>query len=187
MGWLRCGGRGIGAAGERSTWSVAEGGRGTRWREVATRGEAVARSVLMEVAPDGHPTRLEVATAAGLLTLHPEPDGSALHGNVVTPEGIRHLTFDWSDGHALLVVASPIAAAVLCRWFIDRVIEPGAAVRGDGVVIDDALLPAAAAWTAVRSSAGLWSVRWDGGSIGCRLDEHGLPVLRDAVRWPLET
>jgi hypothetical protein len=187
MAWLRRGGRGTLAGGERLTWSVAEGGRGTRWREVATRGEAIARSVLLEVAPDGHPTRLEVATAAGLLTLHPETDGSALHGNVVTPEGIRHLTFVWSEGHALVVAASPIAAAILCRSLTDRVLAPATQVKGDGVVIDDALDPAASTWTAERLSADRWSLRWDGGSIECRLDESGLPVLDDAASWPLET
>ena len=47
----------------------------------------------LEVAPNGRVTRLELTTGAGLLTLHPEPDESALHGNVVTPTGIRHLAF----------------------------------------------------------------------------------------------
>lgn len=115
MARLRLGGCGVGLDGEQLVWSVAEGARGGRWREVASLGGAVRRSVLLEISPAGRVTRLELATAAGLLTLHPEPDESALHGNVVTTDGIRHVALAWSPDHHLLVLASPAAAAVIVR------------------------------------------------------------------------
>lgn len=129
--------------GEVAVWSAADGARGTRWREAIERDKHLVRSLLLEVAPDGTPTRLELTTTAGLLTLHPEPDGSALHGNVVTPSGIRHLAFAWSNAHVLLVEGSPVADAVAAgtRGVGDRA---GEAV--DGVRIGDDLVPVPGRW-----------------------------------------
>ena len=47
-------------------------------------GHAVSsRVTLLETTKADRLSRLEIAGAAGLLTLHPEPDDSALHGNLV--------------------------------------------------------------------------------------------------------
>jgi hypothetical protein len=69
--------------------------------------------LLIEVDPDGRWTRLELATARGVLTLHPEPGGAVAHGNVVTSDGVEPLTFAWSRRHHLVIEAEPIAAAAL--------------------------------------------------------------------------
>ncbi len=183
---VRRGGRLDGPSGQRWIWSVAEGARGTRWREVASDGGGVVRSVLLEVTPLGRPQRLEVSSGAGLLTLHPERDGTALHGNVVTPDGIRHLTFSWSDAHALLLMASPVAAAVLVRSLPP--VDVGATTELDGVLLDDRLEPAADRVTVTRSAPDLWSIQATPGgpSSEVRLDEGGLPTGSGASDWPLE-
>ena len=67
--------------------------------------------LLLEVDPDGRWTRLELATVRGILTLHPDLDGTAVHGNVVTPDGVVPLTFAWSPQHRLVVAGEPVAAA----------------------------------------------------------------------------
>jgi hypothetical protein len=63
--------------------------------------------VLLETDPGGSPTRLEVSSAAGLLTLHPEADGREAHGNVVGPDGVRPLAFPWGPTHGFDVVDLP--------------------------------------------------------------------------------
>ena len=186
MSWLRRGGSGDGQAGDQVIWSVAEGTRGARWREAATRDGVVRRSVLFEVAPDGRATRLELATAAGLLTLHPEPDGATLHGNVVTPGGIRHLAFVWSADHALLVDGSPVAFTVLIRPLTARGIARGERVVGEGLRIDDALLPSPVSWTVERPAPEVWSIHAGDETVEVRLDASGLPVLDEGRAWPLE-
>ena len=56
-------------------WSIAEGRRGARWRASTRRDGRLLSDLLLEVGHDGRPGRLEIATPAGLLTLHPEADG----------------------------------------------------------------------------------------------------------------
>ena len=183
---LRRGGRADGTAGTQLVWSVADGRRGARWREVASDGGGVVRTVLLEVTPTGRPQRLEVATQAGLLTLHPEADGSALHGNVVTPDGIRHLTFPWSDRAVLLVSASPVAAAVLARSLPPM--DVGATTQLDAVLIDDRLESAAGRVVVTRSVGEVWSIQpsTGGSSSEVQLDDGGLPTGSGASAWPLE-
>ncbi len=117
--WLRRAGRLDLGKGETVLWSVAEGRRGRRWRSVrrnAPGGDdavSLVSSLLIEVDPDGRWTRLELATARGLLTLHPEPGGAAVHGNVVTPHGVEPLAFPWSRRHHLVVAGEPVADAAL--------------------------------------------------------------------------
>ena len=108
------------ADGATVTWSVAEGSRGRRWREVVATGEAVQHSLLLETSPDGRFSHLELARAGGLWTFHPEGDGS-LHGNAVerdVPE-VRHVV-GWAFGpdDLMLVEGSPLSAAAIawhCR------------------------------------------------------------------------
>lgn len=105
----------IAADGARVVWTVADGRRGRRWREVRSRDGVTERALLLETDAEGRVTRLELSSAAGLLTLHPEPDGASLHGNVATPTGVRHHAFAWSSEHALLVDGSAATSAALAR------------------------------------------------------------------------
>jgi hypothetical protein len=112
--WLRRAGRLDLGGGETVLWSVAEGRRGRRWRSV--RRDAAGRLVsglLLELDPAGRWARLELATAEGMLTLHPTKDGTAADGNVVTAGGMRHLALEWGSDHRLLVAGEPVAAAAL--------------------------------------------------------------------------
>ena len=144
MAPVRRGGHARNPLGDLVTWSEAEGERGTRWREAIEREGRLVRSLLLEASADGRPTRLEMTTLAGLLTLHPEPDESALHGNVVTPAGVRHLTLAWSPEHELFVVASQASATIGIRR-LARSMVVGAAVVLDLVYVDDELAATARA------------------------------------------
>jgi hypothetical protein len=128
--WLRRAGRLDAGGGETVLWSVAEGRRGRRWRSIRRdASHGLVSDLLVEVNRDGRWTRLELATARGILTLHPEPDGAAVHGNVVTPDGVVPLAFDWSAGHRLVVAGEPVAAAVL------GVMDAAARAPGPGLVV----------------------------------------------------
>lgn len=122
-------------------WSVAEGRRGLRWRAVRRdRSGAIVSDLFLELDPAGHWSRLELATSDGILTLHPEPDGSAVHGNVVTPNGVRPLALAWSATHRLLLPGDPVAAVALGAEWEDAVSGPGIVVGADlSVTATDAI------------------------------------------------
>ena len=159
---LRRAGRGRLADGSTVVWSVSEGRRGRRWREIhRTADGGLITSLLLETNPDGDFAHVELSTAAGLLTLHPERDGT-LHGNVVTTRGIRHVVgLPWTPKSVVLVEGSVLASAAATRM-LDR----GTA---DGVRISLELDVAA-----VREA------------VSVDVDQDGLPVLEDAAAWPLE-
>jgi len=87
--------------------SAADGERGRRWRATATVDGRLTHAVLLETSPGGKILRLEVATASGLLTLHPAADGRSIHGNIVHVGGVRPLSFAWSADHELEIVDRP--------------------------------------------------------------------------------
>jgi hypothetical protein len=187
MAPVRRGGRAITLGGAYLTWSQAEGERGTRWREALERDGELVRALLLEVARSGRATRLEVTTQAGLLTLHPEPDESAMHGNVVGGEEVRHLAFGWSPDHELLVLDSPASATITLRRLADRMVV-GARRVIDVLVIDDALDPRSSRWSFERIARHAWHLRDADGEAERRLtlEEDGRPLLREAITWPLE-
>jgi hypothetical protein len=168
-------------------WSEAVGSRGTRWRESIESDGGVARVTLLETTKADRLSRLEIAAAAGLLTLHPEPDESALHGNLVSADGVRHLALPWSPDHELLLLRSPASATVTLRRLAAR-IEIGASLTVDVVRVDDRLDPRPATWTFARVADGEWRLRSaDGGDErALSLDPSGRPVLAEAIEWPLE-
>jgi hypothetical protein len=120
---IRRGGVSTTATGERVVWTIADGRRGRRWRESVTRDGALLRTVLFELDPSGRVGRLEVATATGLLTLHPDGDGRTLHGNVVSADGVRHLTFDWGPDRGMLVDGSPASSTIAAVSAVTRVLR----------------------------------------------------------------
>ena len=148
------------------TWSLAEGARGRRWRSTRTLDGALVSVLLLEVTPTGRPSRLELTTAAGLLTLHPTAGETELHGNVVSPDGVRHLAFAWSPDHVLVVDDEPIAATALAG-------QRGRAGRSGRL-------------TGVRVGAGLAVERVTFEPPPGLPEASPLPVLRGAATWPLE-
>jgi hypothetical protein len=127
-------------------WSVAEGRRGRRWRALRRDASgAIVSDLLLEVDPAGRWSRLELATGSGILTLHPDPDDSAVHGNVVTPSGVRPLALAWSAAHRLLVPDDPVATVALGAGKDDAVAGPGIIIGTDlSVTATDAIEPPAA-------------------------------------------
>ena len=69
-------GCGRAADGSTVTWTVAEGSKGRRWREVVALGGATVQALLLETDRDRRFSHLELARADGLWTFHPEPDGT---------------------------------------------------------------------------------------------------------------
>jgi hypothetical protein len=187
MAPVRRGGHARNPLGDLITWSEAEGERGTRWRESIEREGQLIRALLLEASTDGRPTRLEMTTRAGLLTLHPESDESALHGNVVTPAGIRHLAFPWSPEHELFIVASPASATIGIRRFAQRMVV-GAGATVDLVYVDDELQPRPARWRVERIGTHGWHLHDIDGSEERRLtvSNDGRPILLDELFWRLE-
>jgi len=182
---LRAAGRGMLADGSILVWSVAEGGRGRRWRAVATRDGTMTQSLLLEVNRRGRPTRLELTTPAGLLTLHPEPDELSIHGNVVGETGVRPLALPWSPDHELDVVGRPLAIGCGLHRLRsstsigDRRSVPILAVDGILAVTETVATVRRVAedrWTVAVAPAGEERI--------VTIDADGLPLLGE--RWPLE-
>jgi hypothetical protein len=154
-------------------WSVAEGQKGRRWREVRSKAGVVESSLLLETFPDRRFAHLELSTAAGLLTLHPEGDGT-LHGNVVTATGVWHVTgLPWPAGSAVVVDGSAVSIAA-AAWFLALDHSPTEPSNRRAVVMIDPSLGVKAA-----------SIPADGLSHD-RIDADGLPILENGQSWPLE-
>lgn len=186
---VRRGGTGRLPDGGRITWTVADGRQGRRWRSgtLAPDGRLLA-SLLLEVAPDGSPGRLELATAAGLLTVHPDAATGTLHGNVLDRDGVRPVTVPWSGRSQLLVAGSPVTAAVAAARLGDRIgVGEGAAVPAVEVGTD--LTVRSATWRVARAGPRRWLlVAADGGPVlAVDLDTDGIPAgLPGEEAWPLE-
>ncbi len=161
---------------------MAAGRRGRRWREAIVGPGGLRHSLLLETAPDGRFSHLELSTPAGLLTLHPEGDGT-LHGNAIETGGIRHVVgLPWDAGGIVDVEGSSIAGAASVSLLADE-IEPGGSARLAVLRITAELLITTGPGLVERPDAGTWRIA--GGTPG-RVDDLGLPILADAESWPLE-
>lgn len=197
----RIGGRATMPSGARLTWSAAGGTRGTRWREAVDLDGRLVRSLLLEVSPAGRPTRLELTTLEGLLTLHPEPDESAIHGNVVGSSGVRPLALPWSPDDELWIVGSAAATAVtLAR--LAGIAGVGETVTVRSLRLDDGLVPRQMERRIERRGERAWRLSVVGAAgataaggpedpsaeaaADVELDTWGRVVLDGAVEWPLE-
>lgn len=183
--WLRRAGRGRDHAGAWVTWTVATGRRGRRWREVRVAPDGnVVSSLLLETDPDRRFAHLELSTAAGLMTLHPEGDGT-VHGNVVAEHGVRHVRgLRWSPDDLILLEGSSIALAAAAH-----LLEPGVGlgdeVSASGLAIELGLQVAPAGPIRVRR-VGVGSWQFASGA-AVAIEAGGLPVLDAGFGWPLET
>jgi hypothetical protein len=148
------------------TWSVSEGARGRRWREVVAEAGSIVHSLLLETFPDGRFAHLELSTPAGLLTLHPEGDGT-VHGNAITGAGVEHVRgLPWSP-EAVVLVEGSVAAGTAAAAFVDREAPtaPAIHVRADLSLANQSVRPI---------------------DLPHGVDADGLPVLDAGVTWPLE-
>ena len=173
------------ADGSHVTWTVAEGRRGRRWREVVAGGTTAGQAVLLETAPDGRFDHLELARPDGLWTFHPEGDGT-LHGNHVgeAEPGVRHVAgWPFGPGDVLLVEGSLVSAAAIAWAHRDRR-APGESTAVAGVVIgQDGSLAANAAIAIDRLDERHWTV---GQGSPIAIDNDGLPVVEGGGRAPLD-
>jgi len=171
---LRRAGRGTAADGSIVTWSVADGRRGSRWREARVQAGALVSSLLLELDPSGRFSHLELATALGMLTLHPEGDGT-LHGNAVEAGGVRHVVaVPWHPEDILLVVGSPISRAAAARRGEEPAQTGAARPKGVGIGFVVGLDLAVERRAIGRSERTI------------PLDANGLPLFADGVTWSLE-
>ena len=168
------------------TWTVADGRKGRRWREVVTQGDHVVHSLLLETDIDRRFSHLELARVDGLWTLHPEADGT-LHGNHVGREapGIRHVSgLPFGRDDVVIVDGSPLSQAALV-WGLAGSIDEGGYGSVHGVRIEpDGGLDRVVRIRVERSSRMTWRV---GEGSPFDIDEAGLPVFRDGKTWPLES
>jgi hypothetical protein len=186
--WVRLGGRTELASGDVVVWSVADGRLGRRWRESTSRGGSIVRTILVETGPAGGIGRLEIATDAGLLTIHPDGPETRLHGNVVSPNGMRHLELSWGPGRAILVDGSPALTAI-ALGSVGHEVEPGQGRRIPTVRIDHRLVPVAAELKLSRVDDRSWQLAGSAfgpAAIVASLDDNGLLELPARTVWPLE-
>jgi len=181
---VRRAGYGRSPAGEAITWSVATGHRGRRWRESAEDGGTLRHSLLLETSPEGRFLHLELSTPSGLLTLHPEDDGT-LHGNAVLRDGIRHVAgLPWERDGLVIVAASPLSLAA-AAYLLTR----------SGPRTDDGwhrrlalrISPQLALIAGAEEAERLDDGRWRLGGDTLAADVNGLPLLAGGQTWPLET
>jgi hypothetical protein len=164
------------------TWSIAEGRRGRRWREARIRDDGVTSSLLFETEPDGRFVHLELSTAAGLLTLHPEGDGT-IHGNSIGAEGVRHIVgLPWTTQGIVLLDGSAITVAAAAH-LLRGSIEPGRTVAAEALVIGLDLAVRRRSVEAERVSNLAWRFQ---GHDAVEVGEDGVPRFSEAREWPLE-
>lgn len=143
-------------------------------------------ATLLELDPVGRWTRLEIASSAGLLTLHPDPAGASVHGNTVTPDGMRHHAIPWTPEHRLILPGSIVGLATLAASLTGTV---GVGETSDvaGLAVDPWLHVDEVAIEAARPAADRWRLAIAGEVPDeIRLDGRGWPIVAGAAEWPLE-
>ena len=183
-GFVRVAGRLELADGATLSWSAADGSRGRRWRAVSMVNGSITTLVLLEVDLRGRPSRLEVTTRAGMLTLHPSPDGREIHGNVVSSagRGVRHLAFPWGPQHELELAGRP-GPTIVALHRRQAAVPIGASVEVEVLVIGLDLAVVAGRRRFERLSTARWRVTPSGTEF--EIDPDGLPV--GGARWALES
>ncbi len=179
---LRVGGRGQGTDGLALVWSVAEGRRGRRWREVRNAVHGVATSLLLETDGAGLFAHLELSTPSGLLTLHPEGDGT-LHGHALVSDGVEHVAGVAWDADGLPLVEGSTVCLLAAIHQLAATVAVGASKGHLAALIPPTL------WLEVKPIRieRVAENRWRFGSGDpVEVDERGLPVLRGGEIWPLE-
>lgn len=172
------------------TWTVADGERGRRWREISVAASSggiagLARSLTLETGRGGQWLRLEVAAGAGLLSLHPDKAGE-IHGNVVSADGVRHLALGVLNPALVDVAGSLAADASLCRA-LEAVVAVGEGTIVRVALVSDALEVSIEPLAVLRKAFRSWELGDPEQIRAIELDDHRVPVTGSAsTRWPLE-
>ena len=133
--------------------------------------------------PDGAFSHLELSTPAGLLTLHPEGDGT-LHGNAIEAGGIRHVVgLPWDAGGVVDIEGSAIAGGACALSARRRRSRRARSARRTLLRVTAGLLITTGPALVERIDAETWRIA---GGQPFRTDATGLPLLADAEAWPLE-
>jgi hypothetical protein len=186
--WIRRAGRARLEDGSELLWSLAEGGRGRRWRATTILDGRITHTLLLEIDLAGRPARLELSTEAGMLTLHPARDGRSIHGNVVHGGGVRPLALAWGPDHDLEVVGRPLATAVMLRRLSSSV-RVGEGETVPVLAIDQSLAVRGGTRLVRRLADRRWIVADLAAAreMAIELDQDGVPQLGpSADSWPLE-
>ena len=164
-------------------WSVAEGGRGRRWREVVRAGEGIAHSLLLETDPEHRFRHLELSTPSGVLTLHPEPDRT-LHGHAVVRDGVQPVAgLGWDEG-GIVVLDGSVVCALAAAALLRSGLGPGWSGARHAVRIASSLLVEVGPVDVELDSDGRWRI---GVGPALTIDDDGLPELADGESWELES
>jgi hypothetical protein len=184
--WLRRAGHIRLEDGRDVIWSVAEGSRGRRWREAVRKPNqpGIRHSLLLEMDPDGWFSHLELSTEEGLLTLHPEGDGT-LHGNAVTASGVRHVRGVAWDPHGMMLIDRSFVSTLAALPGLSSVIAPGTE-REILVVQVPRDLELLSTREVVRRESRDREWWWIGELEQIGPDERGLMLGTGARDWPLE-
>ncbi len=163
-------------------WSLAEGGKGRRYREVRRAGEGIAHSLLLETDPAGRFSHLELSTPSGLLTLHPEPDGT-LHGHAIVSDGVEHVAgLDW-EPDALVVIEDSVACVMAAAHLLRPTLTAGSSLARHAAWIPPTLWVEIRPIRVGRVAGGSWQLGADG---PIEMDPTGLPLLVGGETWPLD-
>jgi hypothetical protein len=166
-------------------WTAADGRNGRRWRELAIDATGHARTLLLETDSQGAWQRLEIGSVDGLLTLHPEGDGS-IHGNIASRDGVRHLSLGKLKPPRIDVPGSLVVEAALC-WSLARHMRLGESKVVAVASIAEPESVGLAEVTVERRTTATWELRDGGRRRLVELDDSGLPVAHlGAEHWPLE-
>ena len=167
------------------TWSIAEGGRGRRYREVLSQDGAVVHVLLFETTPDRRFAHLELAAGRVMASLHPEPDGT-IHGNAIEPDGsgVQHVIGLATGPEGLVIVEGSMIATAAIAWHLHDVVEEGARMTSRAVCVDgNGRVEIDEAMSVERVSETRWLI--DHGP-ALEVGEDGQPILPDGVTVPLE-
>jgi hypothetical protein len=157
--------------------------------------ETLRGTTLLELTPAGSLGRLERTTAAGTLTLHPAPDESVLHGNLVGVAGVRPIAVAWSAARPIVIDGDPVATWAMAHG-LRGTIGVGERRELPVLVVGDALNLAWSRLRVARRADDRWHVSDVGGNDAggndtgaadeLTVDERGLPGGGGATEWALE-
>jgi hypothetical protein len=165
-------------------WTAADGRNGRRWRELALDASGIARSLLLETDNQGGWQRLEISSAEGLLTLHPE--GDSIHGNLAARSGVQHLSLGRLKPARVDVPGSLVAEAALC-WSLTRQVRVGERRAIQVVSVAEPVSVAISELTVDRRTTATWELNDGSHRRLVELDDDGLPVAHvGADHWQLE-